>query len=259
MELEEKLKKMRLAGNLTARILDEVRDFVKIGITANDINNFCHEKIIQYGAIPAALNYRGFPKAVCISINEVVCHGISNNRILKSGDIVSIDSAIILDGFYGDSCITCAVGKIPLRTQKLIDIAYESMWSTIYLIKPGVFTGDLGYNMELTAKKFGFNVVKEFAGHGVGEKFHEPPEIAFFGQKNTGTILTEGMFITIEPMLVDGEAKILIDPIDKWTASIKNGYYSAQFEHTIYISNTGFEVLTYNNYDLLQKKIKINI
>jgi methionyl aminopeptidase len=231
------------AGALAAKTLDYIGPFVEEGVTTEKLNQLCHDYIVAHGAIPAPLNYRGFPKSICTSVNHVVCHGIPSDKTLKGGDIINIDVTVILDGWYGDTSRMFKVGKVSRLADKLIQVTYDSLMMAIDIVKPGVRTGDIGHIIQTYAESKGFSVVRDFCGHGIGRFFHGYPNVPHFGVKNTGPILEEGMFITIEPMLNAGkpEVKILTDG---WTAVTRDRSLSAQFEHTIGVTKDGVEIFT---------------
>ena len=237
------LEGMRLAGKLAAKTLDYIKDYVTPGIKTAELDDLCHQFIIKHGAIPAPLNYKGFPKSTCISINNVVCHGIPGEKKVMDKDIVNIDVTVILDGWHGDTNRTFAVGKIPLRASKLIDVTYNAMILGIKEVAPGKHFGDIGHAIQTYAQAQGFSVVRDFTGHGIGHIFHAPPSVYHFGSKGLGPVMEEGMFFTIEPMINAGgwDVKILHDG---WTAVTKDKSLSAQFEHTIAVTKNGYEVLT---------------
>lgn len=258
-----KLQKMRNAGQAIANLFPKLDEFLKPGLTKNQIDLFCKSYMDSIGARSAAFGYKGygdieFPNYSCISVNNEVCHAVSNNYTLKEGDIVSIDSALILDDHYGDSCYTFIIKKPRNpRHKKLVEAAYNAMWNAIESIVPNQTTvGDLGFRMEQTAIKYGFSIVKDYCGHGVGTSFHEEPQIPFYGIPGTGEILRPGMFITIEPMVNEGKSKTKVLN-DGWTAVTTDGFYSAQFEHTVYVSEKGYEVTTFNEFDKKNEKNKI--
>ncbi|MBX7146255.1 MAG: type I methionyl aminopeptidase [Alphaproteobacteria bacterium] len=234
---------MRKAGKLAAECLDFITPKVEPGITTEQLNNWCHQFIIDHHAIPAPLNYKGFPKSICTSINHVVCHGIPGERILEEGDIINIDITVIVDGWHGDTSRMFPVGKIGIKAQRLIDITFDSMMHGIDQVKPGNTVGDIGHAIQTYAEKNRFSVVQDFCGHGIGRIFHDSPSILHYGKPATGPILKPGMFFTIEPMLNAGrpEVKILNDG---WTAVTKDKSLSAQFEHTIGVTETGYEIFT---------------
>ena len=239
----EDFVKMRASGKLAAEVLDYITDYVKPGITTLELNDLCHEMIIKNGAIPAPLNYRGFPKSICTSINHVVCHGIPGDKVLNEGDIVNIDITSILDGYYGDTSKTFAVGNTSVKAEKLIKITYESMMEGIKILKPGITLGDIGYAIQSYAESHGCSVVRDFCGHGIGKTFHEEPNILHYGKKGEGMKIKKGMVFTIEPMINLGEyhTKVLQDG---WTAVTKDKSLSAQFEHTVGIIDNGYEIFT---------------
>lgn len=245
--------KMIHASKIVSYIVDELKDFLRSGISEKDINLFCKDRMDFYQCKSAAYKYKGFPSYVCISTNNIVCHGIASNRILKNGDIVSIDIAIEKNHHFGDTCFTYQIGNVSSSRAKIIHAAYECMWETIKIIKPGVSIGTLGFTMKKTAEKFGFDTVKEFCGHGIGHNFHEEPYIPFFGTPYSGPLLKNNQYITIEPMVIykNNNLKILED---NWTAVCEQD--SAQFEHTIFVKPNGFEVLTYNKFDEQNKMPK---
>jgi methionyl aminopeptidase len=237
---------MRKAGLLASQILDDLVGFIKAGLSTNAINNFCHEKILQAGAIPAPLNYRGFPKSVCTSVNHVVCHGIpSDNQILQDGDIVNVDVTVIVDGWHGDTSRTYFVGKkVPLKAQKLVEATYRAMMLGIEQVKPGNRVGDIGFAIESYINKLGYGIVKDYCGHGIGKIFHTKPNILHYGSKNSGETLETGMFFTIEPMINLGGEDTILSKHDGWTVTTKDKSLSAQFEHTIGVTETGYEIFT---------------
>lgn len=234
---------MRKAGFLAARTLDFITPYVKEGVATEELNTLCHDFIISHGAIPAPLNYRGFPKSICTSLNHVVCHGIPGPKKLHEGDILNIDITVILESWYGDTSRMFTIGKPSLKAQKLIDATYEAMMRGIEIVRPGAFTGDIGYAIQSYVEPKGFSVVRDFCGHGLGQVFHTAPEILHYGKPQTGIELLEGMFFTIEPMINAGryEVKILDDG---WTAVTRDKSLSAQFEHSIGVTATGYEIFT---------------
>ena len=237
-------KSMAKSGLLAAQTLDFITEYVKPGVSTEKLNQLCHNFIINNNATPAPLNYNGFPKSICTSVNHVVCHGIPGNKILDNGDIINIDVTVILNGWYGDTSRMFIVGnKTSVKAIKLINITYESMMDSIKQIKPGSTLGDIGFIIENKAKENNFSVVKDFCGHGIGKNFHEAPSVLHYGMKGQGLKLKKGMIFTIEPMLNAGtdEIKILNDG---WTAITKDRKLSAQFEHTIGITEKGCEIFT---------------
>tara|TARA_B100000315_G_C14556519_1_gene578431 strand:+ start:18 stop:833 length:816 start_codon:yes stop_codon:yes gene_type:complete len=237
-------KSMKKAGELAAKTLDFITDYIKPGITTEKLNVLCHEFIIKNKAIPAPLNYNGYPKSICTSVNHVVCHGIPSQKVLDKEDIINIDITVILDGWYGDSSRMYIVDKnTSVKANKLINVTYECMMEGIQKVKPGSTLGDIGNIIEKIANKNSFSVVKDFCGHGIGKNFHEPPSILHYGNKGEGLILKEGMIFTIEPMLNAGTDRIKILK-DGWTAVTKDKKLSAQFEHTIGVSKNGYKIFT---------------
>tara|TARA_Y100001958_G_scaffold139157_1_gene112822 strand:- start:7625 stop:8425 length:801 start_codon:yes stop_codon:yes gene_type:complete len=234
---------MRKAGKLAAEVLDYITPFVKPGVTTETLDKKCYDFIIKNKAIPAPLNYKGFPKSICTSINHVICHGIPGEKILLNGDILNIDITVILDGWHGDTSRMFWVGKPSIKAIKLIETTFEAMWRGIEEVKPGATLGDIGFAIQNFAEKKGYSVVRDFCGHGIGRVFHDSPSILHYGKKNEGIQLKEGMFFTIEPMINVGkyDVKILSDG---WTAVTRDKSLSAQFEHTICVTSSGYEVFT---------------
>ena len=236
--------KMRMAGRLAADVLDMVGDYVKPGITTNEINELCHKYITEVqGAVPAPLNYRGFPKSVCTSVNHVVCHGIPGDRKLKSGDAVNIDVTVIKDGFHGDTSRMFFAGKPTVQAQRLAQVAYDGMWLGINELAPGKRLGDVGAAIQKFVEKNRCSVVREYCGHGIGRGFHEEPQVLHYGTRGTGLELKPGMTLTVEPMVNAGKAAVKLLP-DGWTVVTKDHSLSAQWEHTVLVTEDGYEVLT---------------
>ena len=242
-DYKEKFEKMKIAGGLASKTLDMLTNEIKEGISTNKIDKLGFEFIRDNGGYSAPLYYRGFRKSLCPSLNHVICHGIPSDRILEEGDIVNVDVTTIVDGFYGDTSRMYSIGKITVKAQNLIDATYESLMRSIKILKPGVKLGDIGNEIQKYVEAKGFSVVRDFCGHGIGDKFHEPPNILHYGKKNTGAELKPGMTFTIEPMINSGkfEVKILDDG---WTAVTKDKSLSAQFEHTVGIKDNGYEIFT---------------
>lgn len=235
---------MRAAGGLAATILDYITPFVKSGVTTEYLDKLCHDKIVENGAIPAPLGYKGFPKSICTSINHVVCHGIPSNKILNEGDIVNIDVTVILDGWHGDTSRMYWVGdKIPIKAQRLTIVTYEAMMKAIEVVAPGVKLNKIGKVIEDYATQQGFSVVRDFCGHGLGKVFHMEPSVLHYFDPKNDMILEEGMFFTIEPMINVGKWQITILP-DGWTTVTKDRSLSAQFEHSIGVTKDGYEIFT---------------
>jgi len=236
--------KMRAAGALASQVLDHMVNFVKSGVTTNFLNDLCHKMIIDNGAIPAPLNYRGFPKSICTSVNHVICHGIPNDKPLKDGDILNIDVTVILDGWFGDTSRMYYVGEPSVKAKRLCQATYESMMLGIEQVKPGAHIGDIGNAIQTYAEKQGFSVVRDYCGHGIGQIFHTDPNIVHYGKKGTGLILEEGMFFTIEPMINAGSHETLLSKHDGWTVTTRDKSLSAQFEHTVAVTKDGVEIFT---------------
>jgi len=235
---------MRRAGLLAAQTLDFITPHIRPGVTTDELDRLCHDFTLDHGAIPAPLNYRGFPKSICTSINHVVCHGIPGDRRLVEGDILNIDVTPILDGWHGDSSRMYFVGeKIPVKARRLVEVTYEAMMRGIAVVRPGVHIGAIGEAIQRYAESHRFSVVRDFCGHGVGRIFHDAPSILHYGKPEDGPVMREGMFFTVEPMINAGrwEVKILNDG---WTAVTKDRSLSAQFEHTVAVTATGYEIFT---------------
>ena len=236
---------MRAAGRLAAECLDMITDEVQPGVSTEHLDNLIHQFILDHGAVPATLGYRGYPKSCCTSVNEVICHGIPHpDEILHEKDIVNIDVTVILDGWFGDTSRMYIVGGETFgQRQKLIDATFDAMWAGIKTVKPGATLGDVGAAIQKVADKGRFSVVTEFAGHGVGQKFHEPPTVVHTGKPGEGVVLHPGMIFTIEPMLNIGKPFSRLGK-DGWRASTRDGKASAQFEHSLGVTNNGFEIFT---------------
>ena len=239
----EKFEKMRIAGNLAAKTLDMLTDHIQPGISTNYIDKLGYEFIRDNGGYSAPLFYRGFNKSLCTSLNHVVCHGIPSNRILDDGDVVNIDVTAIINEHYGDTSRMFSIGKISVKANNLINATYESMMRAINILKPGIKLGDIGYEIQSYIEDKGFSVVRDFCGHGIGTVFHEPPNILHYGEKNTGIELKPGMTFTIEPMINAGKYDVKVLD-DGWTAVTKDKSLSVQFEHTIGITENGYEIFT---------------
>ena len=242
-DYKEKFEKMKIAGNLASKTLDMLTGEIKAGVSTNKIDKLGYEYIRDNGGYSAPLFYRGFTKSLCTSLNHVICHGIPGERILDEGDILNVDVTTIVDGFYGDTSRMYSIGKISVKAQNLIDATYESLMKSIKILKPGLKLGDIGHEIQTYVEAKGFSVVRDFCGHGLGDNFHEPPNILHYGKKNTGAELRPGMTFTIEPMINSGkyEVKVLDDG---WTAVSKDKSLSAQFEHTVGIKDNGYEIFT---------------
>jgi methionyl aminopeptidase len=238
------IEKMRVAGRLAADVLDMIGDYVKPGVTTGELDEVCHDFITNIQeAIPAPLNYRGFPKSICTSVNHVVCHGIPGDKKLKSGDAINIDITVIKDGFHGDTSRMFFAGKPTIQAQRLSQVAYESMWRGINELAAGKHLGDVGAAVQKHVESNRFSVVREYCGHGIGRQFHEDPQVLHYGKAGTGMALREGMTLTVEPMVNAGKPAVRLLP-DGWTVVTKDHSLSAQWEHTVLVTEDGFEVLT---------------
>lgn len=240
----EEIQKMRIAGRLAAEVLEVVAPHVKPGITTDELNTICHDHIInQQQAIPAALNYHGFPKSVCTSVNHVVCHGIPSDKKLKDGDIINVDVAVIKEGYFGDTSQMFFVGQPSVLAKRLVNVTQECLYLGIKMVRPGIRLGDIGATIQKHAESQHFSVVREYCGHGIGTAFHEDPQVLHYGKPGTGEILQAGMTFTIEPMINAGNRQIKLLP-DGWTVITKDHKLSAQWEHTLLVTDSGYEVLT---------------
>ena len=236
--------KMRVAGKLAATVLDMIGEHVRAGITTDELNTICHDYIVEsQDAIPAPLNYKGFPKSICTSVNHVVCHGIPGPKKLKNGDIVNIDITVIKDGFHGDTSRMFFVGKPTVLAERLARVTREAMLAGISVVRPGATLGDIGAAVQTHVEKNRFSVVREYCGHGIGRVFHEDPQILHYGRAGTGMALVEGMTFTVEPMVNAGRRQVKLLP-DGWTVVTKDHSLSAQWEHTILVTADGYEILT---------------
>lgn len=235
---------MRRAGRLAAETLDMITPYVKPGVSTEELDQLCHDFIIKNNAIPAPLNYKGYPKSICTSINHVICHGIPSDKKLQNGDILNIDVTVIVDGWHGDTSRMFYVGnKVSIKAKRLVEVTYEAMMRGIAQVKPGATLGDIGAAIQQYAEGERFSVVRDFCGHGLGQIFHTAPQIVHYGEPKTGSILEPGMFFTIEPMINTGtwEAKVLSDG---WTAVTRDRGLSAQFEHSMGVTEDGVEIFT---------------
>ena len=242
-DYKEKFEKMRIAGKVAAKTLDVLTDYIKPGISTEKIDDLAYEFIKDNGGYSAPQFYRGFKKSLCTSLNHVVCHGIPSERILEDGDIVNIDVTAVVNKYYGDTSRMFLVGKSSVKAKNLIETTYESMMKAIKILKPGIKLGDIGHEIQSHVEEKGYSVVRDFCGHGISNTFHESPNILHYGKKNTGLEIHPGMTFTIEPMINSGkyDVKILNDG---WTAVTKDKSLSAQFEHTIGITDNGYEIFT---------------
>ncbi len=245
----DEIEKMRVAGRLAAEVLDYVKPYVKPGITTGELDRLCHDYMVNVqGTIPAPLNYAPpgytpFPRSICTSVNHVVCHGVPGEKKLKSGDIVNIDVTVIKDGFHGDTSRMFFVSEPSIQAKRLCELTHQCMWRGIEMVRPGAHLGDIGYAIQFYAESQGYSVVREFCGHGIGRKFHEEPQVLHYGKQGTGLKLIPGMTFTIEPMINAGKAEIR-QLADGWTIVTKDHSLSAQWEHTVLVTETGYEVLT---------------
>lgn len=244
------IEKMRTAGRLAAEVLEMIAPHVKEGVRTEELDKICHDYIINHQhAIPAPLNYRGFPKSICTSVNHQVCHGIPGPKILKNGDIVNIDVTVIKEGYHGDTSKMFVIGKPTVLAERLIRVTQECMYLGIQAVKPGARFGDIGASIQKHAEANRFTVVREYCGHGIGKIFHEAPNVLHYGKPGTGEVLKAGMIFTIEPMINAGKREVKLLP-DGWTVVTKDHSLSAQWEHTILVTDTGFEILTKRNDDI---------
>ena len=245
-DFEEAFEKTKIAGSIAAGALDELNKIIKPGISTDEIDSVCYEYINDHRAYSAPLFYRGFPKSCCTSSNHVVCHGIPSNKILKEGDILNVDVTAFKDGWHGDTSRMFKIGEISIKAEKLINVTYESMMKAISIVKHGTYLGDIGSTIQKHVEAEGFSVVQDFCGHGIGKSFHKEPNVLHYGEKGTGEKIKTGMIFTIEPMINIGnyQTKILNDG---WTAVTKDKSLSAQFEHTIGVTENGCEVFTQSN------------
>lgn len=243
------IENMRVSCQLAAQVLDYITPFVKVGVTTNELDKLCHDYIVNVQkAYPSPLNYnpsgnKPYPKSICTSVNEEVCHGIPSDRILKNGDILNIDITVYKNGYHGDTSRMFCVGNVSTPAKRLCDITYEAMWLGIAQVKPGNTLGDIGYAIARYASNCGYTIVQEFCGHGIGSGFHEEPQVLHYGSPGKGEVLVPGMIFTIEPMINQGRRHIRFLS-DGWSVATKDRQLSAQWEHTILVTNTGYEVLT---------------
>lgn len=245
LKTTEEIEKMRVAGKLAADVLEMIVPYVQVGTTTNELNQICHDYIVNHQkAIPAPLNYHGFPKSICTSVNQVVCHGIPNDKALKDGDIINIDITVIKDGYHGDTSKMFYVGNVPDHAKRLCEITQECLYKGIALVKPGARLGDIGEVIQKYAEKNHYSVVREYCGHGIGSEFHEDPQVLHYGKAGTGEILREGMTFTIEPMINAGKRQVKLSKRDGWTVETADRRLSAQWEHTLLVTAEGVEVLT---------------
>lgn len=247
---KEDIEYMKISGKLAAEVLDYITPFVKPGVTTNELDKLCHDYIVNVQkAYPSPLNYRpnpngpAYPKSICTSVNNEICHGIPNDKLLKNGDIVNIDVTVYKNSYHGDTSRMYNVGEVSPHAKRLCVVTYECMWLGIMQVKPGNYLGDIGYAIETHAEKNGYSIVHEFCGHGVGKVFHEDPQVLHYGRPKSGPIIQAGMIFTIEPMVNQGRRHVRFLP-NGWTAVTKDRSLSAQWEHTVLVTETGYEVLT---------------
>ena len=240
----DQIEKMRLAGKLASSVLEMIGEHVRTGVTTEKLDQICHNFIVNdLDSVPAPLNYNGFPKSICTSVNNVVCHGIPSEKKLKKGDIINIDITVIKDGYHGDTSRMFFVGEPSIQAKRLCEVTYQSMWLGIREVKAGAYLGDIGHAIQSYAESKSYSVVREFCGHGIGKVFHDEPQVLHYGTPGEGLRLEAGMIFTIEPMINAGKKDIKVLP-DNWTVVTKDRSLSAQWEHTILVTNKGYEVLT---------------
>ncbi len=245
LKTADELQKMRVAGRLAAEVLEMIEPYVVAGVSTAELDRICHDYMVnEQKTIPAPLNYRGFPKSICTSVNHVICHGIpSEKKILKNGDIVNLDITVIKDGYFGDTSKMFCVGDVPSHARRLVQVTQESLYKAIEIVKPGARLGDIGHVIQQYAESNYYSVVREYCGHGIGTEFHQEPQVLHFGRPDTGMVLKEGMTFTIEPMLNAGKHHTKLKS-DGWTVETRDGRLSAQWEHTLAVTADGVEVLT---------------
>jgi len=240
----DEIEKMRVAGRLAAEVLEMIGEHVRPGVSTDELDRICHDYIVnEQQAVPAPLNYKGFPKSICTSVNHQVCHGIPGNKVLKSGDIVNIDITVIKDGFHGDTSKMFFIGTPSILAQRLVDVTQKAMWKGIELVRPGTRLVEIGRAIQKLVETNGYSVVQEYCGHGIGRGFHEDPQVLHYGAPDPGVVLQSGMTFTIEPMVNAGKRNVKLLP-DGWTVVTKDRKLSAQWEHTILVTPSGYEVLT---------------
>ncbi len=257
---EEEIELMRNSGRLASEVLDFITPYVSPGITTEELDRLCHNYMVDVQkVIPAPLNYappgyKPFPKSICTSVNHQICHGIPGPKKLKDGDILNIDVTVIKNGYHGDTSRMFFVGKPSIAAKRLVSVTYEAMWEGIRVVKPGAFLGDVGHIIQRFAEKHNYSVVREFCGHGIGKKFHEPPQVLHYGSIGTGTVLKKGMTFTIEPMINLGKRDVKEMP-DGWTIVTKDRSLSAQWEHTVLVTENGYEVMTISDHSPDKEKM----
>jgi methionyl aminopeptidase len=241
---KEGFEGMRKAGLLAAQVLDHLKDHVVPGVSTEHLNQLCHQMILDHNATPAPLGYRGFPKSICTSVNHVVCHGIPDDRKLRDGDILNIDVTVIVDGWHGDTSRMFWVGEPSIKAKRLIQVTYDAMMKGIELVKPGTTLGDIGYAIQTYVEAHNYSVVRDYCGHGLGQVFHDAPNVMHYGKPGDGLVLEEGMFFTIEPMVNAGKYHTKLNQKDGWTVWTKDKSLSAQFEHSMGVTADGVEIFT---------------
>jgi len=240
----DEIEKMRVSGRLAAEVLRMIAPHIQPGVTTGELDRICHDYIVNVQrAIPAPLNYKGFPKSICTSVNHQVCHGIPGDKTLKKGDIVNVDVTVIKDDFHGDTSRMFFVSEPSIQARRLVQVTHESMLKGIELVRPGIKLGDIGYAIQRHAESHGFSVVREYCGHGIGRNFHEDPQVLHYGERGTGMALVPGLTFTIEPMINAGKPDVKLLP-DGWTVVTRDHSLSAQWEHTVLVTDAGYEVLT---------------
>ncbi|WP_438951841.1 type I methionyl aminopeptidase [Porticoccus sp.] len=245
LKTADELEKMRVAGRLAAEVLEMIEPYVVAGVTTGELDSICHDYMVNVQhTIPAPLNYRGFPKSICTSVNQVVCHGIpSEKKVLKNGDILNIDITVIKDGYFGDTSKMFCIGEVPEHALRLIKVTQECLYKAINIVRPGIRLGDIGHIIQQHAEANYYSVVRDYCGHGIGTEFHQDPQVLHFGKPDTGMALKQGMTFTIEPMLNAGKQHTKLKK-DGWTVETRDGRLSAQWEHTLAVTADGVEVLT---------------
>lgn len=249
IKTQDEIEKMRIAGRLASEVLDFITPHVVKGVTTDELDKLCHDYIVnEQNAIPAPLNYAPnghtpYPKSICTSVNQQICHGVPGDRVLKNGDIINIDITVIKDGYHGDTSRMFYVGKPSIQAKRLCELTYQAMWKGIQVVRPGATLGDIGYHIQTFTEQQGFSIVREFCGHGIGKGFHEDPQVLHYGKLGQGLTLKAGMMFTIEPMVNVGKPHIRHMP-DGWTVVTKDRSLSAQWEHTILVTDDGYEIMT---------------
>ena len=253
----QEIEKMRVAGALAAEVLEMIGPFVKKGVTTDELNDICHRYIVEeQDAIPAPLNYHGFPKSICTSVNHVICHGIPSVKKLKEGDIINVDVTVIKEGYHGDTSKMFVVGKGSILANRLIKTTQESLYKAINMVKPGVRLGDIGHAIQTYCEGMNYSIVREYCGHGIGAEFHEDPQVVHYGKPGTGDTLQAGMCLTIEPMVNAGKRFSKMANNDGWTVVTKDRALSAQWEHTLLVTDNGVEILTLRSDEEISRVIE---